>query len=85
MHNLARRRFHELWVNQGSQVGELALKFLGEIYDIERDVQELEASKRWRMRQQCSAKVADALRQWLEQQRKLMPEGSATAKAIDYS
>jgi len=81
----ARRKFHELWVNHGSQVGERALKFFGEIYDIEREVQELEADERRRIRQRRSAKVADALHQWLEQQRKLVPEGSATAKAIDYS
>jgi hypothetical protein len=81
----ARRKFHELWVNHGSQVGERALKFFGEIYDIEREVQELQPDERRRIRRQRSAKVADALHQWLEQQRKLVPEGSATAKAIDYS
>jgi hypothetical protein len=81
----ARRKFHELWVNHGSQVGERALKFFGEIYDIEREVQELEPDERRRIRQQRSAKVADALHQWLEQQRKLVPEGSTTPKAIDYS
>ncbi len=81
----ARRKFHELCVNHGSQVGEQALKFFGEIYDIEREVQELEPDARRRIRQQRSAKFADALRQWLEQQRKLVPEGSATAKAINYS
>ena len=29
--------------------------------------------------------MAKALQQWLQQQRALVPEGSATAKAIDYS
>ena len=81
----ARRKFHELWVNHASQVGERALKFFGEIYDIEREVQNLEPDGRRRIRQQRSAKVADALHQWLKQQRQLVPEGSATAKAIDYS
>jgi transposase len=66
----ARRKFHELWFNHGSQVGERALKFFGEIYDIERDVQGLEPDERRRIRQQRSAKIADALHQWLEQQRK---------------
>ena len=42
----ARRKFHELWVNHGSQVGERALKFFGEIYDIEREVQELQPDER---------------------------------------
>ena len=81
----SRRKFHELWVNHGSQVGERALKFFGELYDIEREVAEIEPDDRRRTRQQRSAKVADALHQWLLRQRRLVPEGSATAKAIDYS
>jgi hypothetical protein len=52
---------------------------------IEREVRDLKPDERRRIRQQRSAKIADALHQWLEQQRKLVPEGSATAKAIDYS
>ena len=81
----ARRNFHELWVKHGSQDGEQALNFFGEIYDIEREVQELQPDERRRIRQKRSAKVAGALHQWLEQQRKLVPEGSATAKPIDCS
>ena len=30
----ARRKFHELWANHGSQVGEQALKFFGALYDV---------------------------------------------------
>lgn len=41
--------------------------------------------QRKRSRQQRSRPVADALRQWLAEQRGKVPEGSATAKAIDYS
>jgi transposase len=81
----ARRKFHELWANHGSQVGEQALKFFGELYDIERDVAALAAEERKRIRQERSRKVADALHQWLTAQRQKVPEGSATAKAIDYS
>ncbi len=81
----ARRKFHELWVNHASQVGERALKFFAELYDIERDVSELRPGERRRIRQDRSAKVAKALLQWLQQQRALVPEGSATARAIDYS
>jgi transposase len=59
----ARRKFHELWANHGSPVGEQALKFFIQLYEIERE----------------------ALHQWLTQQRQKVPDGSATAKAIDYS
>jgi transposase len=81
----ARRKFHELWVNHSSKVGERALKFFGELYDIEREVRDLKPDERRRIRQERSDKVAKALLQWLQQQRALVPEGSATAKAIDYS
>ena len=81
----ARRKFHELWANHGSPVGEQALKLFGELYDIERDVAALAAEERKRIRQERSRKVADALHQWLTAQRQKVPEGSATARAIDYS
>jgi transposase len=71
----ARRKFHELWVNHGSQVGEGALKFFGELYDIEREVRELKPDERTRIRKARSAPVAKALQQWLQQQRALVPNG----------
>jgi len=43
------------------------------------------AEERKRVRQERSRKVADALHQWLTAQRQKVPEGSATARAIDYS
>lgn len=36
----ARRKFHDLWASHGSQVGEQALRFFGELYKIEREVQD---------------------------------------------
>ncbi len=81
----ARRKFHELWVNHGSTVGEQALKFFSRLYDVEREVQDLTADERKRIRQERSRPVADALHQWLGQERQQVPEGSATARAIDYS
>jgi transposase len=81
----ARRKFHELWVNNQSTIGERALRFFVQLYDIEREVHELDAAQRRRIRQERARPVADALYQWLVEQRKKVPEGSATAKAIDYS
>lgn len=81
----ARRKFHELWANHGSQVGEQALKFFGEFYAVEHEVAELMPGERRRRRQEKSRKVADALQQWLAAQRQKVPDGSATARAIDYS
>jgi transposase len=81
----ARRKFHELWVNHQSSVGERALKFFIQLYDIEREVRDVQPDERKRRRQENSRQVADALHLWLTQQRQKVPEGSATAKAIDYS
>ena len=80
----ARRKFHELWVNHGSQVGEQALKFFGALYDVEREVADADSQTRLDARRR-SRPVADALHQWMRQQRQKIPEGSATARAIDYS
>ncbi|MDP9968965.1 hypothetical protein J2W39_000188 [Variovorax paradoxus] len=81
----ARRKFHELWVNHGSPIGEQALNFFGELYAVavEREVAELVPEDRRRIRQEKSRKVADALQQWLAGQRQRVPDGSATARAID--
>jgi transposase len=81
----ARRKFHELWANHGSALGEQALKFFGKLYEVEREVQPLEPDERKAIRQDRSKPIADALHQWLTQQRQKVPDGSATAKAIDYS
>jgi transposase len=81
----ARRKFHELWVNHGSSIGEQALKFFQDLYDVERDVQALSAEDRKQARQERSKDLADALHKWLVLQRQKVPNGSATAKAIDYS
>jgi len=81
----ARRKFHELWVNHHSTIGEQALKFFIQLYEVEREVRDLDAAQRRRIRQDKARPVVDAFEQWLHQQRQKVPEGSATIKAIDYS
>lgn len=81
----ARRKFHELWANHSSQIAGEALKLFGVLYDIEREVQTLDADQRRNIRQQQGRPAADARHAWLLAQRKRVPEGSATAKAINYS
>ena len=81
----ARRKFHELWANHGSQLGEQALKFFVKLYEVEREVQRLASEERKAIRQEKAKPIVDALHQWLAQQRQKVPDGSATAKAIDYS
>jgi len=81
----ARRKFHELWVNHQSPVGEQALKFFGALYDVEREVADSDSQQRCEVRRRRSRPLADALHQWLLQNRQKVPEGSATARAIGYS
>lgn len=81
----ARRKFHELWANHGSKVGEQALRYFQVLFKIEEEVTGATAEERRRLRQRKSRRVVAALHRWLMHQRGQVPDGSATAKAIDYS
>jgi transposase len=81
----ARRKFFDLWANHKSTVAEEALKYFVQLYEVEREVQDLDPDERRRIRQLKARPVADALNKWLTLQRQKVPDGSATAKAIDYS
>jgi transposase len=81
----ARRKFHELWVNHGSQVGRQALRFCQSLFRIEREIEDKTPEERRRIRQRKSLRVLAVFHRWLLAQRQLVPPGSATIKAIDYS
>lgn len=81
----ARRRFFELHVANKSQIAEQALAFIGQLYEIERIVAGASEQERLRIRQTQSRPVMVTLQRWLQEHRAKVPEGSATAKAIDYS
>jgi transposase len=81
----ARRKFHELWANHKSTLAAEALTLFGKLYDVERDLQGLDAEERRRQRKLHAQPVAKLLHEWLLAQRQKVPAGSATARAIDYS
>ena len=81
----ARRKFFELHASHKSQVAEQALKYFGALYDVERDVAELKPDRRCEVRQERARPIAEALHAWMTSQRKLVSEGSAIARALDYS
>jgi transposase len=81
----ARRKFHELWVNHGSEIGRQALRFHQVLFRIEREIEDRTAEERRRIRQRKSRRVLAVFHRWLLAQRSLVPPGSATMKAIDYS
>ena len=81
----ARRKFFDLHVANKSQIAEFALEQFALVYDIEREVKELDANQRQEARQHKARPVLDALHEWMTLQRQKVPNGSATAKALDYS
>jgi transposase len=83
----ARRKFHDLYANQRSDVAEEALRYFAALYEIERLAREqkLNVECRRQLRQQRAKPIAETLRQWLTRQRGQVPDGSAVAKAIEYS
>jgi transposase len=81
----ARRKFVELHLAHKSTLAATAIEFIGELYGIEREVKELDAEQRLQQRQARAAPVAKALHDWLIANRSKVPDGTGTAKAIDYS
>ena len=81
----ARRKFFDLHAANKSQIAGFALEQFSRVYDIEREVKNLDADGRKAIRQHQSKPVLDALHQWMALQRQKVPDGSATAKALDYS
>ncbi|QMV73206.1 IS66 family transposase [Comamonas piscis] len=81
----ARRKFFDLHAANKSQIAGFALEQFSKVYDIEREVKDLNADQRQAIRQQHSKPVLNALHEWMTLQRHKMPDSSATARALDYS
>jgi hypothetical protein len=81
----ARRKFVELHLANKSTLAATAIEFIGQLYGIEREVKDLPAEDRLRERRTRATPIAQALHRWLLEFRPKVPDGSATAKAMDYS
>lgn len=81
----ARRKFFDLHVANQNQIAKQALDYIGELYAIEREAKALDPDDRWRLRQQRAKPISHALHAWMLAQRSRVPDGSGTAKALDYS
>ena len=81
----ARRKFFDLYQAAGSPVAAKALEYMGQIYDIERSVVDASREVRYEIRSRRSRPIMEALRAWMVLQRSQVPDGSATAKALEYS
>ena len=82
---MARRNFFDLHAANKNQLAEQALHSIGGLYEVERPARDMSDGDRCRIRQEKAAPLAKALHNWMLTQRDLMPKGSATAKAFDYS
>ena len=81
----SRRKFDELVKANASPVAAQALQRIAWLYRIEADAGALSSHERLQMRQARSKPLCEELHLWLRLERQRVPEGSAIAKAIDYS
>ena len=82
----ARRKFVELHIANKSSIAATALDLIGQLYQVERDIEVLgDPSERLAQRRNRARPIAQTLHAWLTAQRAKIPTGTATANALDYS
>lgn len=81
----ARRKFFELHAANQSVLADEALAYFGRLYGVEREAAQEDAASRERLRWEKAKPIADELHAWLKRARLQVPNGSATARAMDYS
>jgi len=81
----ARRKFFDLHASSKSEIAHQALNYIGQLYEVEREVKHLSVEERGRIRKEKSKPLVDALHQWMLLQRQRVTDGTGTAKALDYS
>ncbi|MFN0314946.1 MAG: IS66 family transposase [Burkholderiales bacterium] len=81
----ARRKFFEIQAGSPSPIAAEALARIAQLYVLEAQAKACSIEDRAALRAEQSAPRLKALREWLIQTRGSVAEGSATARAIDYS
>lgn len=81
----ARRKFFDLHASGGSETAKQAVDYINLLYEVEREAKELKPTERLKLRQTKSKNIVDQLHQWMLAQRQRARDGSALAKAFDYS
>jgi hypothetical protein len=81
----ARRKFDELVKANASEVAKQAIQRIAWLYRVEADAKLLSTEQRLQMRLERSKPLWEELHVWLQLERQRVPDGSAIAKAIDYS
>lgn len=81
----ARRKFFDLHVSSQSAVAAQALAYIGQLYEVEREARGLSGDQRRTLRQARSLPLLNAMHAWMVLMRQKVTDGTATARALDYS
>jgi len=81
----ARRKFYDLYMTDRSPLAAEAIRRIGELYAIERQIRGHPPAERAQVRQQHAAPLLEALRQWLTTTLRLVSAKSELAGAIKYA
>ena len=81
----ARRKYDELLKAGSSTMAAEAVQRIAAIYRVERELAGLNCEERLRLRQDLTRPRWEELQKWLQLERTRVPDGGATALAIDYS
>lgn len=81
----ARRKFHDVYADQGSELAREALERIGLLYDIEAGLRGQAPADRQTVRQARAGPVLEELRQWLDATLSRIPGRSELAGAIRYA
>jgi transposase len=81
----ARRKFYDLYVTDRSPLAAEAIRRIGELYVIEREIRGRTPSERARVRQQRAGPLLEELQQWLAATLRMVSAKSELAGAIKYA
>lgn len=79
-----RRAFHDIWIATKSEIAKEALDWIGQFYDIEREIKGMTPGERHAIRQQKTKPKVEAFHAWAEAQLTRIPGKSDLAKAFRY-
>ncbi|MBZ9742243.1 IS66 family transposase [Mesorhizobium sp. CO1-1-4] len=80
-----RRNFYEVATSTGSPIAQEALRRIGDLYAVEKEVRGQSPPHRLAARRRRSRPIVQQLRLWLDAQLPLLPERSTLADAIRYA
>lgn len=81
----ARRKFHDEYVDKGSELARQALEHIGLLYDLETAIRGRQPAERQAVRQARAGPVLEQLQRWLETTLSRVPGRSDLAAAIRYT